>query len=219
VIGSRTLGRNSKWIELIEQWITKRERALQEFLAIAGVAKSDGGVLSTRVSILLSQHPSDNYAMSDQELITARDELLSDNKKLNDISQLLGGSEASELFNELRNSFTEIDMHLGGQIVPQAQLFELRRRLDELDRNWNSDLLKPKDVTGLTPEEIVKTVAGTDTMLIDGFLNELTELLRAVDAIVTRANELGNGNSTSNSTFIEIQNSLQDVQKTLEQLK
>jgi len=219
VIGSRTLGRNSKWIELIEQWITKRDKALQEFLAIAGVAKSDGGVLSTRVSILLSQHPSDKYAMSDQELNTARDELLSDNKKLDDISQLLGGSEASQLFNELRDSFTEIDMHLGGQIVPKAQLFELRRRLDELDRNWNSDLLKPKDVTGLTPEEIVKTVAGTDTMLIDGFLNELTELLRAVDAIVTRANELGNGNSTSNSTFIEIQNSLQDVQKTLEQLK
>jgi hypothetical protein len=218
-LGGNSNGRDGKWIELISRWAAKRVDSLHKLLAIAGAAKGDGGTLSTRVSVLISQQNVETSTLSDHDLATANEELLSDNKKLNEISQLLGGSEASQLFTELRNSFTEIDMHLGGQIIPQAQLYELTRRLDELDRNWNSDLLKPKDATGLTPEEIVKTVAGTDTMLIDEFLNELTELLHAVDAIVTRANELGNGNSTSNSTVVEIQNSLQDVQETMEKLK
>jgi hypothetical protein len=218
-LNKKTRGRNPQWVALIERWTEKRTESLQKLLAVAGAAKGDGGTLSTRVSALLSQQTSNNYMLPDNELTTANDELIADNKKLNEIIQFFGGREATELFAELRDSITEIDMHLAGQLIPQPQLFDLRRQLDEIDSNWDSDLLNPKDLTGLTSEEIVKTVAETDTMLIDTFLNGLTEILRAVDAIVSRANVLGNGNSTSNSTLIEIQNSLQDAQQTLEQLK
>lgn len=212
-------GRSSQWVDLIEQWTKKRTESLQELLAVTGAAKGDGGTLTTRSSVLLSQQSSGEYTLADREISIAREELLSDNRKLMEIAFLLDGQEARELFAALRDSLTEIDMHLPGQLIPQAQLFELRRRLDDLDRNWSSELLATRDVAVLNSEEIVKAVAETDTTLIDNFLNESTEILGTVEEIASQARQLGSGTSTSNATLLEIQSSLLDVQEILRQLK
>jgi hypothetical protein len=212
-------GRSSQWIELIDQWTKKRIESLQEVLAIAGAAKGDGGTLSTRVSVLSSQCSVDAYVLTDHERSIAIQELLSDNKKLEEIVHLLDGREVSELFAELRDLFTEIDMYLAGQLVPQAQLYDLRRRLDDLDRDWNSDLLQIRDIDALRPEDTVKAVVAGDTTLFDFFLKGLTELLEAVDVIVSRANQASGGNIASNAILVDIQAIQSEIQNTLEQLK
>jgi hypothetical protein len=212
-------GRSSQWIELMEQWTKRRTESLQEVLAVAGAAKGDGGTLSTRVSVLYSKFSADAYTLTDHERSIAIQELVSDNKKLEEIAHLLDGREVSELFAELRDLFTEIDMYLAGQLVPQAQLYDLRRRLDDLDRDWNSDLLQIRDIDALRPEDTVKAVVAGDTTLIDFFLKELTELLEAVDVIVSRANQTSGGNIASNAILVDIQAIQSEIQNTLEQLK
>jgi hypothetical protein len=73
--------------------------------------------------------------------------------------------------------------------------------------------------SGLSAYEVIKTVAQTDATLIAWFLKELTEILTGVDGIVTRANQIGNGDGNSNATLLEIQSSISDIQQTLGQLK
>jgi hypothetical protein len=211
-------GRGTKWINAINQWTELRNKSLEEFLAISGVSKGGGGTLSTRTKALLSKHISNSDALAIEVLPIANLEMTLDNKKVYDIALMIDGQDPKKLFAELRDLFSDVGLNLSGILIPQPQLLGLSRKLDDLDRNWNSELLAPPQTTELTSEETIKKVANTDTNLMNWFLKELTEILNAVDEIVSRADQLSQGSSTSNATLIEIQSSLLDVQKTLEQL-
>jgi hypothetical protein len=214
-----TEGRGSQWIELLRKWTELRFKSLEKILAITGASKGDGGTLSTRASLLLSNQTSHLSTLADEALVVATEELSSDSGKLENIAQLLDGHEPHKLFSELRDLFSEVGLHLPGQLIPQTQLLELSRRLDAVDTRWNSELLDSNVSSGLSAYEVIKTVAQTDATLIAWFLKELTEILTGVDGIVTRANQIGNGDGNSNATLLEIQSSISDIQQTLGQLK
>lgn len=215
----RTAGRSPEWVGLIDKWKDIRGKSLELILSVLGAAKGDGGTISTRLSAILPKQDSTKSSLATSAQTLANKELDSDNAKRSAISSLLNAHDPKELFKQLRNSLTEIDLHLAGLLIPQAQLFDLVRHLDDLDKNWNSHLLELKLPSDSDLESIVKSITETDTRLIDKFLEEMKEILKAVDGIVAKTTQFGTGNSAPNATLIEIQSSLQNIQAALELLK
>ena len=212
-------GRSAQWAVVITEWTELRAKTLEKVLAISGASKGDGGTISTRAQVLLNDRTPEETALSDAIQSMANEELLTDKRKLEMISSFLDGQDAKELFSKLRDSLSEIGLHLSGQLISQPLLLELSRRIERLDQNWNSGLLVQVHSGELTPQDVVKTVANTDPTFSDSVLRDLTEILVAVDGIISRAHQLGTGDSSSNATLFEIQSSISDIQQTLGQLK
>jgi hypothetical protein len=185
-----------------------REEDLEQVLAVYGSAKGSGGVLSTRVAVLLPQLADVRDKLVDDLHTAATLEYASDADKIAEIRHLLGDDPIGTLIS-LSNSFTKVRVDLPGRIVADQPLINAIAELKDLVQSWDEEVLLqgPRD----TPEQELQSVASKDVSKVDNLLAQLRTLVALAEECTARAESLVQDDGSS-SIMGEIETKLGEIE-------
>jgi hypothetical protein len=201
-------GRSPSWRNLLMEARASREEDLEQVLAVYGSAKGSGGVLSTRVAVLLPQLADVRDKLVDDLHTAATLEYASDADKIAEIRHLLGDDPIGTLIS-LSNSFTKVRVDLPGRIVADQPLINAIAELKDLVQSWDEEVLLqgPRD----TPEQELQSVASKDVSKVDNLLAQLRTLVALAEECTARAESLVQDDGSS-SIMGEIETKLGEIE-------